>query len=91
MIHSLAGGDFTLNDLIDFAKVEILQGIEQGKQFWYVSQIADLKVGDIVLVPFGIRNERLRAKVVRIDKKVSRLNAPIPLNRAKEIFSKIVD
>lgn len=87
MIHSLAGGDVTFNDNLDFAKVKLLEGLDRDKICWYITTIFDLKVGDIVMVPFS--QTTLKAEVLRIDKNVSVLNSPIPIKRAKEIIKKI--
>ena len=87
MIHSLAGGDVTFNDNLDFAKVKLLDGLDKGNICWYITNIIDLKVGDIVLVPYGRSN--VQAEVLRIDKNVSVLNAPVSVKRAKEILRKI--
>ena len=85
MIHSLAGGKIRDLAINDFAKVEILEGSETGKVFWYISTIITLKVGDIVLVPLGKSNSITRACVVKIEKNISAHTAPIPSSHAKYI------
>ncbi len=85
MIHSLAGGELGNIKYLDFAKVEITDSIAMGDVYWYISNITNLKVGDEVLVPFGINNKLLRGKVVRLDKHVSSQVSPIPVKRAKYI------
>ena len=85
MIHSLAGGKMRDMDIVDFAKVEI---IESGEVRWYITNILGLKVGDIVKVP-TLPNNLTNAKVLKIEKNVSAQCAPIPIKRAKEIFSKV--
>lgn len=84
MIHSLAGGKIRDLDINDFAKVEITEGAEQGKIFWYISKIITLKVGDCVLVPLG--KNTTRGKVLKIEKNLSAQVAPVPSSRAKEII-----
>jgi hypothetical protein len=86
MIHSLAGGELRTTETHDFAKVEILEGICAGDIFWYISNIKNLKVGDMVLVPLGKNNLPAKAKVLRIDKNVSSQTSPIPPKHAKEIL-----
>ena len=87
MIHSLAGGDVTFNDNLDFAKVKLLEGLDKDNICWYITNIVNLEVGDSVIVPFG--KSIVQAEVLRIDKNVSVLNAPIIVKRAKEIIKKI--
>ena len=89
MIHSLAGGKIQDVQNSDYAKVQLTQGNLAGKIFWYKTKIADLKVGDDVIVPFGPDNMRVAGKVVKIDKNVSSQVSPIPAKRAKEIVRKI--
>lgn len=88
MIHSLAGGKMRDLEIVDLAKVEYLQGDALGKLAWYKTNILDLKIDDIVLVPFGQDNTLIQAKVKKIEKNVSQVS-PISLKHAKEIFKKI--
>lgn len=89
MIHSEAGGEIRGEDYNDFAKVEILEGVEQGKTLWYLSTIAELEVGDKVLVPVGVIKMGTLGKVVRLDKNVSSFCSPIPVKHAKYVLRKI--
>lgn len=88
MIHSLAGGSIRDISFLDFAKVEILEGVQKGSWFWYITDIPNLKAQDEVFVPLGATNQRTRGKVLRIDYSVSAQNAPIPIKRAKKVLSK---
>ena len=89
MIHSEAGGEIRGEDYNDFAKVEILEGVEQGKTLWYLSTITGLEVGDKVLVPVGVIKMGTLGKVVRLDKNVSSFCSPIPVKHAKYVLRKI--
>lgn len=89
MIHSLAGGELGNHQILDFAKVELLEGIRKGDICFYISKVSDLKAGDEVVVPFGVNNNLIKAKVLRIDKNVSSFSAPVPIKKAKEIFKKV--
>ena len=86
MIHSLAGGNLGNEQYLDFALVEIVDGKNVGK-FWYKTKLRGLNIGDIVLVEFG--REKVKAKVVRVDKNVSSFASPIPIKKAKEIIKKL--
>lgn len=86
MIHSLAGGDLSQLSINDFAKVELLEGDQVGCIYWYITQIPELKVNDLVLVPFGIRDVLIKAKVIKIERNLSNQVAPIPLKKAKKIY-----
>lgn len=86
MIHSLAGGKIREMEIQDFAKVEIIEGLEEGKIFWYISPFLQLKIGDFVLVPLGRSNAPTRAKVLKIEKNLSAQVAPVPISRAKQII-----
>ena len=81
MIHSLAGGNLKEQQIVDLVKVEFIDTPNQ--TFWYISQIADLKVGDIVFAPFGIIDELKKAKVVKIDKNVNSQNTTLNISRLK--------
>ncbi len=87
MIHSLAGGYLRELTYADFAKVEILSGVNTGKLFWYVTNILDLKVGDRVEVP--LLNSIEQGKVVKIERNLNNQTAPVSLKRAKSIIRKI--
>lgn len=85
MIHSLAGGSLQQLKVQDFVKVEILQGVNIGGIYWYLS-CGNENVGDTVIVPIGKYNERVRARVIRIDKNISAQVAPVPLKIAKRVI-----
>lgn len=88
MIHSLAGGKLKDLDFADFAKVQLITD-EPDKILWYITDILDLNIGDIVLVPVGINNALEQATVLKIERNVSSHVAPIPIKRAKLIYKKI--
>ena len=90
MIHSLAGGVIKDLGIYDFAKVEFVEGENQGSIGWYINPFIQLKINDIVLVPVGIGGKLVRAKVLKIERNVSEQVAPISAKRAKEIF-KIIE
>ena len=89
MIHSEAGGEIRGEDYNDFAKVEILEGEQKGKYFWYITTIFDLHDGDKVLVPVGVIKMGTLGKVIRIDRNVSSFCSPIPVKHAKYVLRKI--
>ena len=89
MIHSEAGGEIRGEDYNDFAKVEILEGNEQGKQLWFITTIFGLEVGDKVLVPVGVIKMGTLGKVVRIDKGVSSFCSPVSPKHAKYVLRKV--
>ena len=86
MIHSLAGGNIGKEKFFDFAKVEILEGENLGKIFWYIAK-PGIKVSDEVLV--SLKGLTVKAKILRIDKNVSSYSSPIPTKAAKEIIKKV--
>ena len=88
MIHSLAGGSFREKQVLDFAKVEIVDGIQKGDKFWYILKDRTLSVGDKVIVPLGRNNIRQNAIILRIDYSVVEGQTPVPIKLAKEIISK---
>ena len=90
MIHSLAGGVIKDLGIYDFAKVEFVEGENQGSIGWYINPFIQLKIDDIVLVPAGIGGKLVCAKVLKIERNVSEQVAPISAKRAKEIF-KIIE
>lgn len=87
MIHSMAGGNLGKLTYNDYAKVEILEGENAGKIFWYINKLALIKAGDIALVDVFGEPKPVKAKIIRIDKAVASNCAPIPPHRAKEIIS----
>ena len=82
MIHSLSGGVLSENNIVDIAKVQF----ETGEIYWYICNIENIKVGQIVLVPFGKSDKPTKAKILRIDKNVSSQTSPVPFSRMKEII-----
>ena len=90
MIHSLAGGKLAELDYNDYVKVEIVEGDNQSKRFWYKRGDVDIKLDDIVIVPLGYGNKQVKAKVVKIELNLSNQTAPIPSKRAKYIISKVI-
>ena len=86
MIHSLAGGSIRNIKINNFAKVELIEGLNKGGIFWYITKI-DLAEGDIVLVPFGKFDALTKAEVLRVDKGVSSQCSPVPVSRAKYVHS----
>ena len=89
MIHSMAGGELRGEEFYDFAKVEILEGEQAGRVFWYITTLIDLAGGDKVLVPVGVIKMGTLGKVIRIDKNVSSFCAPVPVKHAKYVLKKI--
>ncbi len=89
MIHSEAGGEIRGEEYNDFAKVEILEGEQKGKIFWYLTTIIGLQEGDKVLVPVGVIKMGTLGKVIRIDKNVSSFCSPVPVKHAKYVLRKI--
>jgi len=89
MIHSLAGGSFREKRVEDFALVEMEEGVMKGLKFWYLLPSRDFEVGDLVVVPLGVKNINFRAKITRIDHAVEYGRTPVPLNSAKYIIEKI--
>ena len=83
MIHSMSGGVMSEINFYDFAKIEVKdEGI-----FWYICDIAGIKEGQKVTIPFGRENKIVEGIVLRIDKNVSSQNAPISVKRAKKVLS----
>ncbi len=81
----MAGGNLKDYGIFDIAKVELLEG-DIGKVIYVVSTFKDLKEGDIVLIPDNFNIEGVKAKVLRVDKKVHEQNFPIPIKRLKTIL-----
>ena len=89
MIHSLAGGSFKEKRVFDFAKVELMEGIQKGDFLWYIVDNPLIAEGDEVFVPVGRANQKTKARVVRIDKKRVEGMTPVPINIAKRILGKV--
>lgn len=85
MIHSLAGGVIRDEKFFDFAKVELLEGLNCGNAFWFLFDIP-LSVGDVVIVNFA--QDYVKGKVVRIDYDVSEKCCPVSPKRAKKVLKK---
>ena len=79
MIHSLSGGVIAENGTYTFAKVEI-----DGAPYWFLSPFP-VREGDRVLAPFG-RGDLPREGIVRRVETASAQCAPVPMNRAKELY-----
>ena len=86
MIHSMAGGVLGNETYNDFAMVEIIEGAEIGKKYWYIS-IAGIADNDLVIV--SLRNEDTKARVIRVDKNISSYASPVPIKVAKKIKRKV--
>jgi hypothetical protein len=67
--------------------LEYIEGNCAGEKNWYITTIFGLKKGDIVLVQLGA--DKVRAKVLRIDKFVSEQASPVPFSRAKNVIKKM--
>lgn len=89
MIHSLAGGSFRDKQVLDFAKVEILEGIQKGDKYWYILPDRSFSINDEVMVPLGRNNLKQRAVILRIDYSVMEGQTPVPIKLAKEIIRKV--
>lgn len=87
MIHSLAGGKLAELNYNDYVKVEIMEGENVGKRFWYKRGDVDIAVDDIVIVP--LINKEVKARVIRIEYNLSSQLSPIPSNKTKYIISKL--
>lgn len=82
MIHSLSGGVICDVGIYSFAKVELTEGFDEGRSFWYLNEFPELKEGDAVRVPRG--RMTVLGKVVRIEEN-SEQTAPVPMNRIQSI------
>lgn len=89
MIHSLSGGELKLHKSYDFAKVEIKEGFEKGKPYWFICPFKDVCQNDLVLVPLGQENAPTKALVLRIDKNISEQTSPLPIKHMKKILQKL--
>ena len=85
MIHSLAGGRLKVDEICNIAKVKILATDEV---FFCICEDGDIKVDDIVLVPYGKLDELTEAKVLRIDKNVCSKNFPTKFEKLKKVYKK---
>lgn len=82
MIHSLCGGKLRDNQIFDVVKVKFINNPMAGdRPYWYKSSIPLLKVGDILLAPFGKDEREFEATVLRIDKNVNEQCSPIPASK----------
>ena len=89
MIHSLCGGKLRDNQIFDVVKVKFISNPMAGERpYWYKSNIPLLKVGDIVLAPFGKDERVYEAEVLRIDKCVNEQCLPIPASKMSFIRAK---
>lgn len=86
MIHSCAGGELYNQQIVNLAKVKI-----NGKDetFWYLNNVKNVEVGDVVLVPFGIIDELHRATVLELLNNVNTQISPIKIKNAKQIVKKL--
>ncbi len=85
MIHSLSGGLIHNNKFYNYALVDV----EKLGVCWYTFSEISIEVGDAVLVPYGKHNVLTRGVVIRIEKSVMEQTVPFPVNRTKEIYSKL--
>ena len=85
MIHSLSGGVMHDKKYYNYALVEI----ELECTCWYIFNDICIKEGDMVLVPLGKNNRIVYGKVISIKKDVMEQMVPYPVNRTKEIYSKV--
>ena len=88
MIHSLSGGELSVHLNHDYAKVRLNDGYKAGECLWFISEIEDLEVGDMVLVQ-SISGETNKGYVERIDRNVNELSFPIPYKRMKRIIKRL--
>ncbi len=88
MIHSLAGGSIREKKVADFYKVELLEGINKGGLYWYISSIKNLNEGDIVIVPIGANNIHTKGQIKKIQKSVVQGCSPVPFNVVKSIIKR---
>ena len=86
MIHSLSGGELKNNKVYDFAKVKIIEGEHEGEICFYISNLSNLKINDLVLVPIGFPSKNAKSKVLRIDKNINEQMAPFPIKKMKSIL-----
>ena len=80
MIHSLSGGVITEYDKLIYAFVEF----EDGEKAWYISPFSQIKVGDGVRAPYGVRGVPRTGKVDRVEV-VTKQTAPFPVNLTREL------
>ncbi len=87
MIHSLAGGFVKELDYADFVKVKILDGEDEGKLFWYKTDLIDIKIGDRVEVK--LKNQIHVGEIVKIERNLNSQTAPIPIKRVQSVLRKL--
>ncbi len=87
MIHSLAGGFVKELDYADFVKVKILDGEDEGKLFWYKTDLLDIRVGDRVEIK--LKNQLCVGEIVKIERNLNSQTAPIPIKRVQSIIRKL--
>lgn len=81
MIHSMSGGMIAENAVVTFAKVQTEEGA-----LWFVAP-EKTEAGEEVLVPVGREERLVRGRVLKTEHCTPH-TAPVPLSRAREIFSK---
>ena len=86
MIHSLAGGELKEYQISNLVYVKIKHNDEK---CWCKTDITNLKVGDIILVPFGIINELFEAEVLKVENNVRSDTFPISFKKLKQVFNKV--
>ncbi|MBR4270345.1 MAG: hypothetical protein IKQ31_01540 [Clostridia bacterium] len=87
MIHSLAGGFIKELEYADFVKVKILAGEDEGKLFWYTTDLIDISVGDRVEI--SLKGKIIVGEVVKIERNLNNQTAPIPIKRTLSIIRKL--
>ncbi len=87
MIHSMCGGGLSDNEIYSFAKVRFDNVALCGdRPYWFINDIAGLKIGDVVMAPFGFDEKPERAVVLRVDD-ASEQTPPLPVKRMKRVIS----
>lgn len=88
MIHSMCGGGLSDNEIYSFAKVRFDNVALCGdRPYWFINDIAGLKIGDVVMAPFGFDEKPERAVVLRVDD-ASEQTPPFPVKRMKHIIAR---
>lgn len=85
MIHSLAGGELKDIEIKNLVFVELEHNHDK---CWYISEISNLKIGDVLLVPYGIIDELYEAKVLNIKNNVRSDMFTISFKRLKKVYKK---
>ena len=85
MIHSLAGGELKEYQISNLVYVRLEHTDEK---YWYTTDIADLQVGDFVLVPFGLIDELYKAEILKVENNVRSDMFPISFKRLKQVYKK---